>query len=66
MIVTRKDQEKLIKQNAKHAKYSVLSNFCYADFLAYYTLENKSNKLCEYQPDELDENVTENDHGECS
>ena len=41
-------------------KYSVLNDFCYADFLAYYTLENKSNQICEYQPDELDNNLIEN------
>ena len=35
-------------------------------FLAYYTLENKPNKTCEYQPDELDDNLIENNHEECS
>ena len=38
-------------------KYSILNDLCYAEFLAYYTLENKSNKTCEYQPDELDYNL---------
>ena len=35
-------------------KYSVLSNFHYAEFLAYCTLEDKSNNTCEYQPDQLE------------
>ena len=34
-------------------KYSVLDNFCFAEFLEYYALENKSSKTFEYQPDEL-------------
>ena len=29
-------------------KYSILNNFCYAEFLTYYKLENKSNKTCKY------------------
>ena len=40
-------------------KYCVLVNFCYAEFLAYYTHEIKSSKTCEYQPDKLDDNLTE-------
>ena len=47
-------------------KYSVLYYFCFAEFLAYYTLENKSSKTCEYQPDELDDQLIENNHEECS
>ena len=43
-----------------NGKYSVLDDFCYSDFLAYYTLENKSSKTSEYQPDELDDNLIEN------
>ena len=46
--------------------YSILDNFCYAKFLAYCTLENKSSKTGEYQPDELDDNLIENNHEECS
>ena len=34
--------------------------------MAYYTLENKPSKTGEYQPDELDDNLIENNHGECS
>ena len=49
-----------------NGEYSVLDNFCCAEFLAYYTLENKSSKTCEYQPDELDDNPIENNHEECS
>ena len=45
---------------------SVLDYFCCAEFLAYYTLENKSSKTCEYQPDELDDNPIENNHEVCS
>ena len=32
-------------------KYSVLDYFCLAEFLAYYTVENKSSKTCQYQSD---------------
>ena len=39
-----------------NGKFDVLNDFCYAEFLAYYTLESKSIKTCEYQPDELDDN----------
>ena len=49
-----------------NGKYSVLNYFCYAEVLAYYTLENKSNTTCEYQPDELDDNLIDNNHAECS
>ena len=45
-------------------KYSVLNDFCFAECLAYCTLENKSNKTCEYQSNELDENLIENSHEE--
>ena len=38
---------------------SALNDFCYAEFLAYYTLENKSSNSCEYQPDELDDSLIE-------
>ena len=44
------------------AENSVLNDFCYAEFLAYYTLDNNSNKTCEYQPDELDDNLIDNGH----
>ena len=40
-----------------NGKYSVFSNFRYAEFLRYYTLENKSDKTCEYQAAELDDNL---------
>ena len=33
-----------------NGKYCVLNYFFYTEFLAYYALENKSNKICEYQP----------------
>ena len=49
-----------------NGKHIVSNNFCYAEFLTYYTLENKSNKACEYQSDKLDDNVIENNHEECS
>ena len=46
---------------------SALNNdFCYAEFLAYYTLKNKSNNSCEYQPDELDDRLIEKNHEESS
>ena len=40
-----------------YGKYKILDDFCYAEFLAYCTLENKSSKTGEYQPDELDDNL---------
>ena len=46
-----------------NGKYSVLNNFCYAEFLAYYTLDNKS--ICEYKTDELDDKLIDNYHEEC-
>ena len=49
-----------------NGKYIVLNDFSDAEFLAYYTLENKSNKTCEYQTDKLNDNLTENNHEECS
>ena len=39
-----------------NGKYSTLDDFCYAEFLAYYTLGNRPSKTGEYQPDELDDN----------
>ena len=47
-------------------KYRVLNDICYAGFLAYCTFENKSNKTCKYQPDDLGDNLIENKHEECS
>ena len=49
-----------------NGKYNVSMNFCYSDFLAYYTLENNSSKTFEYQPDEFDDNLIETNHEECS
>ena len=49
-----------------NGKYIVLNDLRYAWFLAYYTLGNKSSKTCEYQPDELDDNLTQNKYEECS
>ena len=43
-----------------YGKYSALNDFCCAEFLACYTLESKSNNTCDYQPDDLDDNLTEN------
>ena len=34
-----------------------LNDFCYAEFLAYSTLENKSSKTYEYEPHELEYNL---------
>ena len=45
-------------------KYSMLDDFCYAEFLVYYTPENKSSKTGKYNPDELDDNLLENNHKE--
>ena len=49
-----------------NVKNSFLNDFCYAEFLAFYTLENKSNKTCENQPDELDHDMIESNYGSCS
>ena len=49
-----------------NGKYSILDSFCFTEFLAYYTLENKASKTGEYQPDEMDHNLIENNHEECS
>ena len=50
----------------RNGKYSVLNEFCHVEISAYYTVENKSNKTCKYQPDELDDNLIEINHGEGS
>ena len=47
-------------------KHSILDNVGYVEFLAYYTLEKKSSKTCDYQPDELDDNLIENNHEQSS
>ena len=49
-----------------NGKHSILDDFCYAKFSAYYALENKSSKTGEYQSDELNDNLIENNHEECS
>ena len=49
-----------------NAKYSVLNNFCYGEFLTYYTVENKSRKTCKYQPEDFDDNLIEINHKERS
>ena len=36
--------------------------FSYAEFSTYCTPENKSSKTCEYQLDELDDNLIDNNH----
>ena len=47
-------------------EYIIWDDFSYAEFLAYHTLENKPSKTREYLPDELDENLIENNHKERS
>ena len=49
-----------------HRKYSISYNFCYAEFLAYFSLENNSSNTCDYHPDELDDNLIENNREEYS
>ena len=49
-----------------NGKYSILEDFCYGEFLAYCTPENKSSKTCAYQPDKLDDNLIEDNHEKCS
>ena len=45
---------------------SVLNDFCYSDYLAYYALANKSGKTCKYQIDEFGDNLFDNNHEGCS
>ena len=45
-----------------NGKCTVLNDFCYAEFLAYYRLENKLSNSCEYQPDKLDDSLIEKNH----
>ena len=50
-----------------NGKYSsILHDFLYADFLAYYTRKNDSSKTYKYQPEELDDNFIEKNHEKCS
>ena len=49
-----------------HRKYSISYNFCYAEFLAYFSLENNSSNTCDYHPDKLDDNLIENNREEYS
>ena len=49
-----------------NGKYSILNDFCYANFLSYCTPVNKSSNTGEYHPDELNEYLLEDDHEECS
>ena len=51
-------------QHSVNEKCGILDDFCYAELLAYYTLENRQNKTCEYCPDELDYYLLDNNHGE--
>lgn len=39
-----------------------MNGFCDAGFLEYYTPEYKSNKICEYHSDKLDDNLIENNN----
>ena len=59
MIAIWKDQV----QHSTKKNPVFLEDFCYSEFLAYYTLENKSSKTCEYQSDD---NLIENNHEEYS
>ena len=42
-----------------NGKYNVLNDFCYAEFLTYYTREDKSYLTCENYSDVLDDNLIE-------
>ena len=44
----------------------MLDEFYFAESLTYYTLENKPSKTGEYRLNELDDNLIENNHEECS
>ena len=45
-----------------NGKYNVLNDFRYAEFLAYYTREDKSYLTCENYSDVLDDNMIESNH----
>lgn len=57
LIVTWKEQ---VQHSA--IEKSVFQTVFVTQFLVYCTFENKSNKTCEYEPEELDENPIENNH----
>ena len=47
-------------------KYSALYHFCYAEFTAYYTIDNKPvHSSPKYQPDEFQDKLIEGNHEEC-
>ena len=43
-------------------KYSVLENFCYAEFLRYYYVKARPNDENDYQPQELKDDIVEKNH----
>ena len=45
-------------------KIQYLDDLCYTEFLGYYRLENKSSKTSQCEPNELDDNLIENNHEE--
>ena len=49
-----------------HYQKIILNYFCYAECLAYYSLENKPSISCEYQPDELDDGLIQKNHEDFS
>ena len=49
-----------------NGKYNVLNDFRYAEFLAYYTREDKSYLTCENYSDVLDDNLIESNHEQYS
>ena len=49
-----------------NGRHSILDDFCYAKFLPYCTLKKNSSKTCKYQPNELNHNLIENKHEDCS
>ena len=55
LIVIWKDQ----------VQYSPMENTVLNEFSSYYAYENKSDKISEYQPDELNDNLIKNNHEDC-
>ena len=46
--------------------YSIFKRYLLYRVFSILPFESKSNKSCEYQPCELDDNLIENNHEECS
>ena len=52
-------------ENTVYQAIFVMVIFFLSEFLAYYTLENKSVKIFKHYPDKLDDNFIESSNEEC-